>query len=166
MDDWLLWLISGGHPLTTLVQFRQNVLNVDLHLVTAADATGDLDLGFGTVAERNQAIKSAMAQLWPEVARLVFEDVTPSTSAYEYVPATIRDLEAIDLMDSDGYPIDWIRDWRFTYNQTVAATPARKLKLMQTMSTDTTTIRAEHRMRWFGVIPGAHEHADNQKAVS
>lgn len=117
-------------PATTLAVFRQTRLNVDLGLITSTDATGDVDVSFGTVAERSQAIKVAFARLWPHMARLVLQSVTAVASQIDYTLTAIRDVEVIELLDTSGIPVrDEIRNARVLYDETTVGTEVRRVRL-------------------------------------
>lgn len=139
---------------TTLAQIRQNRLNVDLGLDLTSGTSGDGDVSMGSTDVRSQAIKVALAKLWPRMGRFAQEDVTPSTTALEYALTTLDDVEAIDLIGgTNTQPIDKGNNFRFLFLETTAATPIRRLRLPASFGTGTfTTIRCYGYIRYISEL--------------
>lgn len=115
---------------TTLAQFRQNRLNVDLGLDLTLGVSGDGDDSLGTTTVRTQAIKVAFARLWPRMGRLILQSVTVVDKQLDYTLTAIRDVETIELLNPTGYVLrDEIRNMRVLYDETTAGTEVRRLRL-------------------------------------
>lgn len=84
-----------------------------------ADLNADLGLGddtatapWGSQTVRNTALQDALRRMWPRMARLIREDVTIVAEATEYDLTDIRDLETIEVYNSDGRVYKEIRNFR------------------------------------------------------
>lgn len=102
---------------STLIQLRQNGLNLELGLAS------DTDVSFGTTAQRNFYIQRSIAGLWPNMARLTRESITSVLNQQDYNLVTLYDVERIEIMDTTN-PLtvqDRIKD--FTHYLDEAADP-------------------------------------------
>lgn len=122
--------------------FRSTVLNYDLGLATDTD-TGN-DARFGTKADRNRAIARAIERLWPECARLVRETVTLVTGQTDYTLTTVRDINAIEVLDSSLDPDRVVRDyskWRAWVDESTPASVVSRLSLYAPMDATRFSLR-------------------------
>ncbi len=111
---------------------RTAKLNVELGL------TSDADDRFGTDDVRNYALQDAIRRLWPRMARLTRETVTPLALTFDYTLSTVRDVAKIEQLDSENIPIsDLAGNWRVWYDEE-DATPVVRLLLAHELSTETT----------------------------
>jgi hypothetical protein len=92
---------------STLEDIRTDLLNPDLGITddTAAKPWGDETV-------RNEAIRDAIRRMWPRMARLLRESVTIQASVVDYALTSIRDLETIEVSDSNGHVRREVRNFR------------------------------------------------------
>lgn len=82
-------------------------LNDGLGLLSDSDNT------FGTTSQRNAYITKAIASLWPDMARLVRENITSVQDQVDYTLTTIHDPERLVIIDpATGTLVsDRIKSW-------------------------------------------------------
>lgn len=116
---------------STLAQIRTGKLNPELGLKSDADGA------FGTTVDRNAALSWAFAELWPVMARLVKEAFTPLNTSTEYVLATIRDVQVIDVTNTSGVLMSKLDSFR-VYSDETTTPPIQRLVLPAVPSTSNT----------------------------
>lgn len=97
---------------STLDSLRQNSLNE--HLGLASDA----DDRFGSSTVRNHFLQDAWRQLWPQMGRLITEDVTVVANTVDYELEAIRDIERVDILDTDLIAKDRLTSWSLIEDET------------------------------------------------
>lgn len=97
---------------STLSSLRQNGLNLDLGLAT------DNDNRFGTSTQRNYYLTVAFRRLWPQMGRLIVEEIPVVEATKEYDLDAIRDVERIDILeDASGLVVGRVPTWRVLENE-------------------------------------------------
>jgi len=89
----------------TLADLRAR-LNTDLGIVD-----GDTK-PFGDEEVRNAAIRHGFERLWPTMKRLVQETVVLTTKTYDYDLTTVQEVVLIEQLDSSGYTVKDIKNYR------------------------------------------------------
>lgn len=112
---------------STLAQIRNPGFDNELGIDPANDAT---DTSFGTTAVRNGYLQRAFAKLWPEMGRLIREDITTVSKQIDYSLASIVDLELVTVLDSAGLEGDRVKSWQLYVDES-SATVVRRLLLPQ-----------------------------------
>lgn len=94
----------------SLDALRTDYLNHELGLAS------DADPAFGTEARRNFFLQNAIRKLWPDVARLTYENVVAATNDQTYTLTAIEDVERIEVFDTASSEIvsGTIRSWQVT----------------------------------------------------
>lgn len=82
------------------------------HLNPALGLDSDTDVSFGNTATRNAALKDAFARLWPEMGRVVRENITFTSSVSEYTLTDVQKVQAIDVVDTSGNRVSEVKSWR------------------------------------------------------
>lgn len=108
----------------TLDQLRTGVLNDELGISVDGDNT------FGTTAQRNVWLQKAIAKLWPAVGRLTRETLVTATNQVDYTPATLYDIERIEVMDlsTPTRVASHIKSWQHYLDET-ADPPTNRLTI-------------------------------------
>lgn len=92
--------------MATLDGIRTGYLNLDLGL------TGDSDDRFGDDDTRNLALQDAIRRMWPRMAQLTTQTITPTDDTTSYSLTSIREVIRIELFDTDG---NYINDFAGNY---------------------------------------------------
>lgn len=91
---------------------------------------------FGSSTDRNRYLQNAFRKMWPRMARLVRQSVTPTDTTMDYTLTAIRDVVRIDVLDSDGLVKDEIRSWELIVDE--SADPIVRRLLIPEMATSVT----------------------------
>ncbi len=97
----------------TALSSLRAALNTDLGL--ASDAA---TVPWGTTSNRNDYLIEGFRRLWPRMARLITETVTPVDGQDEYALDDIRDVVKIEVLDSDGVRTGEITTWQVFVDET------------------------------------------------
>lgn len=132
---------------STLDGLRTGRLNGALGL------SADGDNAFGTTTERNDALKVAIARLWPVMARLLDEEIALSSTTLEYTLTTLRTVEKIDVKHSSAGVVGRVPEWDLLVDE--AADPVVVTVRFKAVPASTTT----HTYVATGYVPYASEVA-------
>jgi hypothetical protein len=91
---------------STLDTIRTGALNIELGL------DDDSDNRFGTTVHRNHALTEAFRRLWPRMARLTDETLTIVDDQTEYTLSSLRQVEYLELRDSEDRFVTRLTNWR------------------------------------------------------
>lgn len=116
---------------STLAQLRA-FLNTEL------GRTDGSTTPWGSDSDCNRFVQVGIRRLWPRVARLVRETVTPTDDTMDYTLTGIRDIVRVDVLDSDGLMKDEVRSWELIVDE--SADPVVRRLLVPEMAT-TVTLR-------------------------
>jgi hypothetical protein len=97
----------------TLTVLRTDYFNLELGLAS------DADNSFGTTAARDFYLQNAIRKLWPDVAKLTSETVTPNDDDQTYVLTTVEDVERLEVLDSGNNQVlsSTIRSWQIVRDE-------------------------------------------------
>ena len=120
----------------TLDQLRTVLLNPELGL------TSDGDNVWGTTADRNRYIQTAIAKLWPNVAKLARENVTITANVQDYTLTTLYDVERIDITDPALSTLrsDRIKSWNVWVDESAGDPPVIRLLIPAGLSAGLTIV--------------------------
>ena len=132
---------------STLDGLRTGRLNAALGL------SSDSDDSFGSTTYRNNAIKVALAQLWPRMARLQRETLTVVDSTFDYDLTKLREVQAIEVVGVDSSDVyERIGSWRLIVDE--AADPR-----VPRIRFDAMPLAADATLRLVGYAPYKSEFA-------
>lgn len=101
--------------MTAIDDLRQDFLNVYLHRVD--DPAGGASNKPWSDDECDRLIGDALTKLWPRLGRRITDDMTTDSLADVYiVPSAFYEryrISRIDLLDSRGFTVDRITNWRY-----------------------------------------------------
>jgi hypothetical protein len=102
------------------VAFSQ-LLGLRLRVNSALGLASDTDdQPFGAVADRNEAIRLALATLWPTMARLQRETLTIVAAQFDYTLTTLKDVQSIEVVDTTSLDVvDMIKTFRVIQDEAV-----------------------------------------------
>lgn len=107
--------------------------------LNTALGTSDADVTtWSTLSDRNEYLRMAFRRLWPRMARLVRETVTPLDLTMGYTLTSIFDPVALVILDSTGLERDRVKSWELDVDE--SADPVVRRLWIPTIDT-TTTIR-------------------------
>jgi hypothetical protein len=133
---------------STMAQLRA-LLNTEL-----GGISDGLSEPFGSASARNEYLRTAFRRLWPRMAKLVRETVTPTDLTMDYTLTSVRDVLRLLTLDAQGLEIGRITSWELIVDES-ADPVVRRLHIPQ-ISTSA-TIRVEGYARY--VVPANSDAA-------